>query len=226
MLQQTQVATVIDYFNRFIERFPDARALAGANEQEVLNAWQGLGYYRRARNLHRAAQVIVEEFDGRVPDTVEGLLKLPGVGRYTAGAVASIAYGVRAPIVDGNVARVLARIELIDEPVDEAGVKKRLWGLAERYVPGDGPGDFNQAMMELGAMVCVPRGPSCLVCPVKRYCGAHEAGRQGELPVVAKRVKQKKVRHEVVAIEKGGKFLFAQRGGRRAVGGDVGFGVP
>ncbi len=211
MLQQTQVATVIPYFRRFLDAFPTVQALAGADEQQVLRLWQGLGYYRRARNLHAAAKAIVERFDGRVPDTVEDLLTLPGVGRYTAGAVASIAYGRRAPILDGNVIRVLSRWFLVDQPVDATPTKARLWELAARVVPEDRPGDFNQAMMELGALICVPREPKCLVCPVASLCEARRTGRQGEVPIAAKRAARRAVKHETVAIRKGDRYLFEQR---------------
>lgn len=211
MLQQTQVATVIPYFHRFMEAFPTVDALAAADEQRVLRLWQGLGYYRRARSLHAAAGAIVERFDGRVPDTVEDLLTLPGVGRYTAGAVASIAYGRRAPILDGNVIRVLSRWFLVTQPVSETPTKARLWELAEQVVPNDRPGDFNQAMMELGALVCVPREPKCLVCSVAEQCEANRAGRQSDVPVVAKRAARQRVAHEVVAIRKGGRYLFERR---------------
>ncbi|MEZ6191711.1 MAG: A/G-specific adenine glycosylase [Phycisphaerales bacterium] len=166
MLQQTQVATVIPYFNRFIEALPTVDDLAAADEQAVLRLWQGLGYYRRARNLHAAAKAIQQEHGGKVPDTIEALLKLPGVGRYTAGAIASIAYGRPAPILDGNVARVLARLFLIEQPVDAPKTRNTLWQLAEQLVPDKRAGDFNQAVMELGALVCTKVNPSCEACPL------------------------------------------------------------
>jgi A/G-specific adenine glycosylase len=214
MLQQTQVATVIDYFRRFIAAFPSLDDLAAADEQQVLRLWQGLGYYRRARHLHRAAQVIVAEHDGRVPDDVSGLLALPGVGRYTAGAIASIAYGKRKPVVDGNVTRVLARVAGIDKPVDDTQVTKQMWRLAEELLPvrAGHPGDFNQAMMELGATVCLPKSPRCGRCPVKRDCQAHAQGRVDELPVTRPRKQPTKVTHHVYALERRGKFVLRQRG--------------
>ncbi|MFP4143801.1 MAG: A/G-specific adenine glycosylase [Phycisphaeraceae bacterium] len=211
MLQQTQVATVIPYFQRFIERFPTVAALASAEEQEVLRLWQGLGYYRRARNLHAAAKRIVDEFGGTVPGEVEKLLELPGVGRYTAGAVASIAFGRRAPIVDGNVARVLARLLAIEEPVDKAAVRRRLWEVAEAVVPGDRPGDFNQAMMELGSQICTPQGPTCPRCPVAEQCLARQDGREEEIPAMSPRKQPKAVTHVVAAVERRGRWLFEQR---------------
>ncbi|MEM8875127.1 MAG: A/G-specific adenine glycosylase [Planctomycetota bacterium] len=174
MLQQTQVATVIDYFNRFIAELPTVEALAAAEEQVVLRLWQGLGYYRRARNLHAAARTVVDEFEGRVPDTVEALLKLPGVGRYTAGAIASIAHGIPAPIVDGNVQRVLCRLDAITDDPRTTVIQKQLWARAEALVPDERAGAFNSALMELGATVCTPAAPRCLICPVRAYCSAEQ----------------------------------------------------
>jgi A/G-specific adenine glycosylase len=207
MLQQTQVATVIPYFERFVAALPTVTALAEADEQRVLRLWQGLGYYRRARNLHAAAKLIVERHAGRVPDDVESLEALPGVGRYTAGAIASIAFGRRSPIVDGNVARVLSRWFAIDEPVDAAKARGRLWALAEAVLPAEGegsPGDFNQAVMELGATVCVPRDPRCLVCPVSADCLAHGAGAASAYPRMPPKKARKAVSHHVIAVCKPG----------------------
>jgi A/G-specific adenine glycosylase len=186
MLQQTQVATVIPYFRRFLERFPTARALADADEQDVLRLWQGLGYYSRARNLQRAAKKVVCDFGGRVPTTVPELLSLPGGGRYTAGAVASLAFGARAPILDGNVARVLCRVDKVtDDPRDRA-TQDVLWARAEQVLPGARVGDFNSAMMELGATVCIPTSPQCLICPVRDHCEAFAAGVQERIPAPRK----------------------------------------
>lgn len=211
MLQQTQVATVVPYFERFIAAFPTVADLAAADEQDVLRLWQGLGYYRRARHLHAAAKAIVERFGGEVPGTMGELLSLPGVGQYTAGAIASIAHGVAAPILDGNVARVLARWFTIEAGIDQPATRKRLWELAAAVVPEEHPGDFNQAMMELGATVCVPRGPRCMWCPVAEHCAARQAGREEELPVVSPRRAPRAVTHHVAAIERGGRYLFEQR---------------
>lgn len=212
MLQQTQVATVIAYFHRFIEAFPTVESLAAAEEQRVLRLWQGLGYYRRARNLHAAAKAIVAEHEGVVPRDVVTLLTLPGIGRYTAGAIASIAYGTQAPLVDGNVMRVLARWFAIEEAIDAPATIKQLWALAEELVPAKDPGDFNQAMMELGSLVCTPRSPSCLVCPVRELCDAASGGKVELIPVKKKRVKPRAVTHHIVAIEReDGAFLFHQR---------------
>ncbi len=214
MLQQTQVATVVPYFERFMAAFPTVEALAGAEEGEVLRLWQGLGYYSRARRLHAAAGVIVQELGGRVPGTVEGLLALPGVGRYTAGAVASIAFGVPAPIVDGNVERVLTRVMLWDRPVDDPETKRRLWEWAEMLAAGEQPGDVNQAVMDLGALVCVPASPNCLLCPLAGVCRARAAGREGEVPVKPPRRAKRAAVHEVVAVRKGDRYFFERRPGR------------
>ena len=186
MLQQTQVATVIPYFHRFLQQFPTVAELAAADEQVVLRAWQGLGYYSRARNLRAAAQVIVRDHAGRVPDSVAALRSLPGIGAYTAGAVASIAYNCRAPIVDGNVARVLCRIERIDTDPREKATLRLLWRRAEEMLPRARAGDFNSSLMELGATVCTPRSPQCLMCPVNAHCEAFAAGVQDRIPAPRK----------------------------------------
>src|SRR5688500_7595953 len=176
MLQQTQVATVIPYFTRFIQRFSTLADLAQAPQQEVLRLWQGLGYYSRAHNLQKAAQAIVERHGGRVPSTVQELLELPGIGRYTAGAIASLAYAQRAPILDGNVIRVLCRVDKVTADPREPATREKLWDRAAQVLPNERVGDFNSALMELGATVCVPREPACLLCPVRRHCEAQAAG--------------------------------------------------
>ena len=218
MLQQTRVATVVDYFERFIREFETVEALAAADEQRVLRLWQGLGYYRRARHLHAAAREIVAEHGGRVPDRVEVLRKLPGVGPYTAGAVASIAYGRRAAAVDGNVARVLARLFTIDGPVNEPPVRRRLWELAEGLLPGGAdagnggtPGDFNQAVMELGARICTPRAPRCSVCPVGGWCEASARGDAERWPVNGVKAAPRPVTHRIVSVRRGERRLFVCR---------------
>lgn len=182
MLQQTQVATVVPYFRRFINAFPTIESLAAAEEQQVLRLWQGLGYYSRARNLLKAARMIVEQFDGQIPRTVDALLTLPGVGRYTAGAIASIAYDTPAPIVDGNVIRILCRIDAVTDDPRDRNVLARIWTRAQQLVPPKRAGDFNQAMMELGATLCTPKSPKCLVCPVERFCRARAMGIAEEIP--------------------------------------------
>jgi A/G-specific adenine glycosylase len=214
MLQQTQVATVIPYFQRFIGRFPTVSSLARAHEQDVLRLWQGLGYYSRARNLRAAAKRIVSEHGGQMPREVEVLHKLPGVGRYTAGAVASIAFDCRAPIVDGNVARVICRIDRIDtDPRDPRNkhTLEEVWRRAEQILPKSRCGDFNSALMELGATVCTPRSPKCLVCPVREHCEAQAAGVQEQIPPPRKAKATPLLRRDVLCIREGEKWLIEQR---------------
>lgn len=172
MLQQTQVVTVLDYYRRWLEKFPDVRTLADAPEDEVLRAWEGLGYYARARNLHRAAQIIRDERGGVFPATLEAIASLPGVGRYTAGAVASFAYDLAAPIVDANIARVLARITHLRIPIDTAPGQRALWAAAEELLATENTRLYNSAIMELGATICRVRQPQCLLCPVLNFCAA------------------------------------------------------
>jgi A/G-specific adenine glycosylase len=176
MLQQTQVATVLPYYGRFMERFPDPASLAAATEEDVLALWSGLGYYRRARSLWTAAKQVVDRHDGKVPPDPAELRRLPGVGRYTAGAIASIAFDLREPVLDGNVRRVLSRI-IADDP--EEG---RLWEIAAELADAPDPGDLNQALMELGALICTPRDPSCDACPMSQRCRARAAGRPEAYP--------------------------------------------
>jgi A/G-specific adenine glycosylase len=172
MLQQTQVTTVLDYYRRWLNQFPTLVALAAAGEQEVLRAWQGLGYYNRARNLHRCARQLVESGVPGLPETVTDLVRLPGIGRYTAGAIASFAFNRPAPILDGNVSRVLARLINLQTNVETASGRGILWDLAERLVQDGEPRLLNSAIMELGALVCLPRNPRCPQCPVQSFCRA------------------------------------------------------
>ena len=211
LLQQTRVEQGLPYYERFMQALPTIESLAAAPEQQVLKLWEGLGYYTRARNLHAAARYIVHELGGHFPDSVDGWLKVPGVGRYTAGAIASIAFDKPAPILDGNVKRVLARVFNIATPVDAAAAQQQLWALAEELVPHVSPGDFNQAMMELGARICVPRGPLCQECPIKAVCTAQAAGVQEDRPVrsPAKRVPHYEV--VVAVISRRGRYLLGQR---------------
>lgn len=183
MLQQTRVETVIPYYERFLARFPTPHALADADEDTVLSHWSGLGYYRRARLLHAGVREVVAQYGGEVPEDLAARRALPGVGRYTAGAIGSIAFDKPEPIVDGNVTRVLARLLRIDTPVGATVTTKRLWEEAARLVPSERPGDFNQALMELGATVCSPRQPRCESCPLQRECGAYAHGEIDALPV-------------------------------------------
>lgn len=189
MLQQTRVATVIEYWNRWMREFPTVESLAAADLDDVMKIWSGLGYYRRARFLHSAANVLVEDFDGELPETATELQTLPGIGRYTAGAVASQAFGKAAPIVDGNVIRILSRLFAIPGDPRSSGNQKILWRLAERLVDPERPGDFNQSMMELGATVCTPRGPACVSCPVRQCCEAFGVGAAEDYPEPSKKTK-------------------------------------
>lgn len=182
MLQQTQVETVVPYYERFLERFPDVGALARAPEEEVLRLWSGLGYYARARNLHGAARLVAMERGGRFPDNVEGLRALPGVGRSTAAAIAAFAFGRRAAILDGNVKRVLARAFGIEGFPGQRAVEARLWRLAEAQLPARGIERYTQALMDLGATVCTRARPRCEACPVAARCVARREGRVAELP--------------------------------------------
>ncbi|HSG89824.1 MAG TPA: A/G-specific adenine glycosylase [Pseudomonadales bacterium] len=182
MLQQTQVTTVLPYFERFTAAFPDVGALAAADIDAVLSLWTGLGYYARARNLHRAAQLVCDAHDGAFPASVDALMGLPGVGRSTAGAIAAMAYGVRAPILDGNVRRVLCRLAGIEGWPGERAVEQRLWLLADAMTPAARPGDYTQAIMDLGATLCTRRRPACERCPLVDRCAAHASGRVDAIP--------------------------------------------
>lgn len=183
MLQQTRVETVIPYYERFLQSFPTPEALAEADEDAVLSHWSGLGYYRRARLLQAGVREVVARYGGKVPEDTERRLALPGVGPYTAGAIGSIAFDKEEPIVDGNVTRVLARVFRIRTPVGSSETTKELWKLAGRLVPGERPGELNQALMELGATVCTPKQPSCDACPIVHACQAHARGEVDALPV-------------------------------------------
>ena len=184
MLQQTRVETVLPYYARFLERWPTVEALAGAEQGDVLKTWEGLGYYARCRNLHRAAQQIVATHGGRLPDSLDGWLALPGVGRSTAGAILTFGFGQRHPLLDGNVKRVLTRLWDVAEVVTRAPVERRLWAWSAELLNAAGdPWTHNQAMMELGARVCAPREPACGACPGADHCAARAAGSQGQRPV-------------------------------------------
>lgn len=211
MLQQTRVETVIPYFQRFVERFPEVRSLAAASEEEVLSLWSGLGYYRRAKALHRAARIIVEERDGRLPDDLPGWLSLPGVGRYTAGAIVSIGLGKRAPILDGNVQRVLARLHGLRGDPRKGETHRRLWQLAEDILPDASISEFNQGLMELGALLCLPRKPSCLLCPLREDCVALREGVVEELPELSPQPEARSVLMGAAVVQKGRKILLYRR---------------
>ncbi|MBI3537922.1 MAG: A/G-specific adenine glycosylase [Chloroflexi bacterium] len=219
LLQQTQVATVIPYYKKFLARFPTVHALARAKLDTVLKTWEGVGYYARARNLHRAAKEIRARFDGKLPTTVAELLTLPGIGRYTASAIASIAFDRDAAIVDGNVTRVLCRFFGIRRNIQLAKTKTTLWDLAAALVPRGRAGDYNQALMDLGATICAPRNPTCARCPLTRACRARRLGIQEKIPI---KTKKKKLPHYVIGagvIYKGKQILIAKRNANDLLGG-------
>lgn len=219
MLQQTRVETVIPYYERFLAAFPTVTALAGAPLGDVLKLWEGLGYYTRARNLHKAARQVTNDCGGAWPRTADELRKLAGVGRYTAGAIASIAFGERAAALDGNIQRVLARLFAIDDSIDERATQVELWRLAEQLLSPRAPGDFNQALMELGATVCTPRGPQCLVCPLHEHCEAARSGRAEALPVRSKKAAVPIVHAVAAAIRQRGRWMLVKRPERGLLGG-------
>lgn len=219
MLQQTQVTTVIPYYQRFLQRFPTLADLAAAPLAEVLKAWEGLGYYARARNLHRAAVEMMEKYGGHFPQTYAELRRLPGFGDYTAGAVASIAFGKVVPAVDGNVKRVLARLLALPEEVTRGAAARQLRDFAAALVDPQAPGDWTQALMELGALVCLPQNPKCLLCPLHELCRARQQGLERTLPV--KPAKKALPHFDVAAavIRQDGRVLIAQRPPEGMLGG-------
>lgn len=218
MLQQTQVATVGPYFERFIAAFPTVADLAAANEEAVLRLWEGLGYYRRARALHAAAKLVVDEFGGRLPADVDELQSLPGVGRYTAGAIASIAFELPAPILEANSIRVLARLLAFDGDVTSAAGQRLLWSAAQELVPRAKPGEFNQALMELGSLVCRVAEPQCSECPLLAVCRAAAQGVAAQLPRPKTPPVRESVRQVVVVVYKSDQLLLLRtpEGGRWA----------
>jgi A/G-specific adenine glycosylase len=209
MLQQTRVAAVIPYYEKFLRRFPTPAALAAAPEQEVLALWSGLGYYARARNLQRAARAIADR--GGFPETHEGILGLPGVGEYTAAAVASISFGVPVAVLDGNVIRVISRLTADQGDIGATATKVRLREQAQSWLDPRRPADFNQALMELGATVCLPKTPQCLLCPVRDHCQARRLGLENELPVKLRKRDPIREALQLFVVEKDGKLLMRQR---------------
>jgi A/G-specific adenine glycosylase len=214
MLQQTQVETARPFYLRFLERFPTPAALARAGQDAVLEAWAGLGYYRRARRLHAAARTVVRDHGGRVPRGLDAFGALAGVGPYTRAAVLSIAYGTPLAVLDGNVARVLSRLFAFRAAVRDPRGARALWSLAQSLVPMHAGGDWNQALMELGATVCTPRAPGCGQCPLRRSCRALALGRVDEFPPVVARRKTERVRRAVALIEHAGGLLVTRRRGK------------
>jgi A/G-specific adenine glycosylase len=219
MLQQTRRDTVVPYYHRFLERFPTVEVLAAADQQEVLKVWEGLGYYARARSLHAAARRIVEEFGGNLPDNRRDLLALPGIGPYTAGAILSLAFGRDEAVLDGNVKRVLCRLALLREDPARPAVQRDLWATARALIVPGRAGRVNEALMELGATVCVPRGPRCSICPLADLCRAHQEGAEDEVPF--RRPRRQMPHHTVTAavIVRGKQVLVAQRQENDLLGG-------
>jgi len=219
MLQQTQVKTVIPYYERFLARFPDIEHLAAADLQDIIKAWEGLGYYARARNFHFAAQTVMATYGGRIPDDRSLFIQLKGVGEYIASAVLSIAFGKPLAAVDGNVKRVLARLHCIEDPVNRPASHKIFKKAACALLDTSSPGTFNQAMMELGALVCTPRDPDCAKCPINRECTAHLSGKAKDYP---RRIPAKKIPEYHVAVgvvRKKGKMLITRRPPEGLLGG-------
>lgn len=223
MLQQTQVDTVRSYFPDFVDRFPTVEALADAPEDDVLEEWAGLGYYRRARHLHTAANTIVDDFDGEVPSDPEKLKELPGVGPYTAGAVASIAFDVPEPAIDANAKRVLARILGEDGNVDRTGPKRRLEAAARLILQAGAPSALTQALMELGSLVCTPTSPKCPDCPAADQCAAYQAGRTHEIPVTDDPVERETVEVALIVARRDGDVLLVKAPDDGLLGGTWGF---
>ena len=218
MLQQTTVSAVIPYFDRFVSRFPDLQTLADSEQADVMRLWEGLGYYSRARNLHKAAQMIVGHFNGQFPADVQQLQLLPGVGRYTAGAIASFAFQLPAPIVEANTARLYARIIGLREPVHSSVGQRALWNFAEEIVGGNGltkhaaAAEFNQALMDLGSSICRPAGPNCISCPLTPFCKAYNLGQQQQIPVTRPRPIFTELTEVSIAIQKNQRWLLRQCG--------------
>jgi len=220
MLQQTRVDQATPYFHRFMQRFPSLKSLAAASQEDVLKMWEGLGYYSRARNLHKAAQLIVTEYKGRFPSTADEILKLPGVGSYTAAAIGSLAFNMNMAVLDGNVIRVLTRLFADDRDTRSLKIKNELQQLADKLLVKGSAGDFNEAMMELGATVCMPKNPNCEACPLSRCCLAKQEGNPTDYP---KKAPKKKVPHIIVGaavvMNSKGKILIAQRRAEDMLGG-------
>ena len=213
MLQQTQVATVVPYYVRFLQRFPHVAALAAADEDEPLRYWEGLGYYRRARQLHAAARVVVAKHGGQIPTSIDLLRTLPGIGRYTGGAILSIALDQRHPILEANTVRVLSRLAALSADPAGSGGRRQLWALAELLVPRRRCGDFNQALMELGSTICTPRAPHCATCPVAAYCAAQARGLQDQIPRPKKKTTYEPVHEAAVVIQHATRGVLLRRCG-------------
>jgi len=220
MLQQTQVDTVIPYYQRFLSQFPTLRDLAGASSQAVLKAWENLGYYARARHLHEAARIVESRMKGKMPRTLDGLMALPGIGPYTAAAILSIAFGQPVAAVDGNVRRVVCRLFALQQPIHQSSTQKRIHALAEELVPKTRAGRFNQGLMDLGARICTPKNPACAVCPLHASCKARKMNLQERIPVTRKRAPLPH-RHLMAALirDQRNRILMVRRPDRGLLGG-------
>lgn len=219
MLQQTRVEAVIPYFERWMKRFPTIKDLADASEEQVLSFWEGLGYYSRARNLQKTAKIIMAEYAGKLPSKLEELINLPGIGRYTAGAISSIAFNRNEPALDGNIRRVLSRAFNISEPADTATGKRVFLSLASTQLPKGQAGDYNQALMDLGAIVCLPKNPQCPLCPVITLCGARKLGIQSQRPVLKPKKATPHYLQVAAVIRRNGRVLLAKRPSKGLLGG-------
>lgn len=219
MLQQTRVEAVIGYYMRFMEQFPTIKALAAAPEDQVLKAWEGLGYYSRARNLKKAAEVMMEQWEGQFPSTYEEIRSLPGIGEYTAGAICSIARGQAYPAVDGNVLRVIARLYNIEEDVMTSAGKRHITSITERNIPEGYAGEYTQSMMDLGAAICIPKYPRCGECPIKSECAAYEKGVAESLPIKKKKQPPQRVERFILIVHRGDTVLMTRRGKQGVLAG-------
>jgi A/G-specific adenine glycosylase len=219
MLQQTRVETVIPYYRRWMERFPSMAILAAASEQEVLSVWEGLGYYSRARNLHKAAMIVMADYGGELPSDLQALRSLPGIGRYTVGAIASMAFGQDVATLDANLRRVLARVFDVAQAADSAKGEDILWKLAESHLPKGQAGDYNQALMDLGATICLSKKPRCLLCPLRGMCQAYKLGIQEQRPVLKPKADVPHFTVSAAVILRDGKVLLARRPSKGLLGG-------
>jgi A/G-specific adenine glycosylase len=219
MLQQTQVSTVIPYYQRFLKTFPTVRRLAKTNLSKVLSIWEGLGYYSRARNLFEASRVILDRFNGKIPDALDDLLGLPGIGRYTAGAILSIAYDQEAPILDGNAKRVVSRLFAVSGNPADSKTEELLWQISESLIPNGHASSFNQAVMDLGATICTPKDPRCAHCPLHRLCKGYESGDPGRYPSRGLKKAIPLIQAVSAVIQKDGQVLLRQRPAKGLLGG-------
>ena len=219
MLQQTRVETVLPYFKRWMDQFPDIQVLAAASQQDVLNLWEGLGYYSRARNLHKAAQIVVDQHQGKLPADLSGLKSLPGIGAYTAAAIASIVFGLDEAALDGNIRRVLSRIFDVSQPQGSTEGERLLWKLARENLPSGQAAEYNQALMELGASHCSPRNPKCELCPIAEYCQSLKLGNQEQRPARKKKAGIPHITVTAAVIQRDGEILIAQRSEGGLLGG-------